>query len=63
MMFGLCETSTVLVPAGGIVAASLRIAAVRRLFSFGETTCPPSEMSALDVTAPKPSSVPVSIAR
>ena len=63
MMFGLCETSTMLVPAGGAVEASLRIAAARRLFSIGVTTRPPSVMSALGVTAPKPSSVPVSTAR
>src|SRR5437763_593935 len=62
MMFGLCETSTTLAPAGGTVAASFFIAAARRLFSFGVTTRPPSVMSAVDVTAPKPSSVPVSTA-
>ncbi len=39
------------------------MASVRRSFSIGVTTRPPSVMSGDDVTAPKPSSVPVSIAR
>ena len=34
---GLCETMRMLVPAAGTVLASLRSAAVRRLFSLGET--------------------------
>jgi hypothetical protein len=63
MMFGLWLTRTTLVPAGGGVAASVRKAAVRRLFSLGETTRPPSLMSAVDDTSPTPSSVPVSTAR
>ena len=63
MMFGLCDTRITLVPAGGAVEAIFFIAAARRLFSFGVTTSPPSEMSTVDVTAPKPSSVPVSTAR
>ena len=50
-------------PAGGGVAASMRMAAVLRLFSLGETTSPPSLMSAVDDTSPKPSRVPVSTAR
>ena len=34
-MFGLWVTMTTLVPAGGMVLASLRMACARRLFSFG----------------------------
>jgi hypothetical protein len=45
MMLGLCETMTILVPVGGIAFVSLRNAAARRLFSFGETTKPPSVTS------------------
>ena len=63
MMFGLWLTRAMLVPAGGSVEANLRIAAARRSFSIGVTTCPPSVKSADDVTGPKPSSVPVSTAR
>src|SRR5882757_9236530 len=62
-MLGLCVTRMTLVPAAGGVAASFLSAAARRLFSLGDTTRPPSEMSAVDVTAPNPSIVPVSTAR
>src|SRR5215831_16132835 len=62
-MLGLCVTRRILVPAGGDVPASMRRAAARRLFSLGETTKPPSAISTVVETSPKPSSVPVSTAR
>src|SRR6266702_5821849 len=63
MMFGLCDTITMLPPAGGCTPTSLRQACVRRSFSIGGTTRPPSVMSGDATTSPKPSSVPVSTAR
>ena len=62
-MLGLWVTRMMFVPAGGDVVANARKAAVLRLFSFGETTRPPSAMSAVGDTSPRPSSVPVSTAR
>src|SRR5258708_21352397 len=52
-----------LLPAGGCTPTSLRKACVRRSFSIGGTTRPPSVISGDATTSPKPSSVPVSTAR
>src|SRR5262245_33400575 len=62
-ILGLWVTTTILVPAGGTVAASLRSAWARRLFSIGVTTNPPSARSTVEVTSPRPISVAVSTAR
>lgn len=46
-MFGLCVIIIVSVPAFGATPSILRYASARRLFSFGDTTRPPSVRSAV----------------
>jgi hypothetical protein len=62
-MFGLWVTTSVLVPAAGGVAAIVRSAWARRLFSFGLTTRPPSLTSGVASASLPPISCAVSTAR
>src|SRR6202022_4078629 len=62
-MFGLCVTTRVLVPGAGAVPARVRRAWVRRLFSFGLTTRPPSLTSSVDSGSRPPASRAVEAAR
>src|SRR3989441_1123004 len=62
-MFGLWVTTSVLVPASGGVPTIVRNACVRRLFSFGLTTCPPSLTSSVACGSLPPISLAVSTAR
>src|SRR5215469_15557569 len=58
-MFGLWVIRTVFVPGSGTTASILRKAPARRLFSFGDTTRPPSVRSAVFSIFLKPASTAV----
>jgi hypothetical protein len=62
-MFGLWVTMSVFVPGSGVVVTSVRSASDRRLFSFGLTTSPPSEISSVACGSLPPISRAVSTAR
>ena len=62
-MFGLCVMMTVFVLGLGTTPSILRRASARRLFSFGETTRPPSVISAVFSISVKPARTAVSVCR
>ena len=59
-MLGLCVIRMVVVPGCGGVPSILRNASTRRLFSLGETTRPPSVISAVFSTSLSPAMIAVS---